>query len=124
MHKKVLILGALLALVCMAVGSAYADHVNKVWYYTSSTGPYADECAYPYVYSNYGYHPYPYINAWFPNGVHPTGPFLYGPNGHVHRDLCEAVTPPPPPKEEAAPPPPPAEAPAPPPPPAAKPEGD
>lgn len=67
-----------LALSC---GTAMADHRSDVSWYTSSTGPYQDECANPYEYCNTPYHPYPYSDV-----AGATGPFLYGPNGHIHRE--------------------------------------
>ena len=94
-------------------------HGQHVWWYTSSTGPYMDECANPYYFANYGYHPYPYT-YWFDerSGVRPTGPFLYTTQGHLHRDVVaarqevveqkavEQPAPPPAPIADAPPPPP------------------
>ena len=85
MNKPALALALIVGLV-FAVGPtlAHDDHHHNdtdVWWYTSPTGPYQDECASPYAYYNYGYQPYPYTN--WPGA---TGPYLYHQQGHLHRE--------------------------------------
>lgn len=89
MNKPTLALALVLLGFVVAVGGAQAhDHGHgDVWWYTSPTGPYQDECASPYAYYNYGYQPYPYTN--WPGA---TGPYLYFTQGHVHREALVVKT--------------------------------
>jgi hypothetical protein len=85
MNKPTLALALVVGLLIVAGPTlAHDDHhhnPNDVWWYTSPTGPYQDECASPYAYYNYGYQPYPYTN--WPGA---TGPYLYHQQGHLHRE--------------------------------------
>jgi len=119
MAKRTLMLIAALAVLSLGAGIVQAAEDGN-WWYTSSRGPFQDECASPYYYYNKGN-----MNWHYSNRPEVTGPFLYHTQGHVHQGVTivkpeakkEPVV------EQKAPTPPPEPPPAPPAPPS-KPEGD
>jgi hypothetical protein len=84
MAKRTMLLFAALAVLSLSVGiaQAAADTKGDTWWYTSSSGPYQDECASPYYYYNKG------AMSWhYSSRPEVTGPFLYHTQGHVHQGV-------------------------------------